>query len=147
MFSSFFSIVTGKWGIFAAIAAAITIAGLVGYIKLQKAEAAATEIALKSKNEMLTRDVKERDQQIKDMATSEQLFDQRISEVAIALGDLQNKIGQNSVQKTTEYKYITRPRPAVGVPADTTDMETAANGMNEIFKSMVTESQAKKDVR
>lgn len=137
MFKGIFSIVGGKWGVIAIIAAALTIAGLTGYIKYQSAKHAAEEIELRGKLRDARRDIRERDRVIKTQQEEEALFNSRVETLARAMESLQSIFAQNSQQRRRDVDNMTRPRPRPGQSADTKEMEDAANnGMNGLFNEL-----------
>jgi hypothetical protein len=137
-------LVGGKWGLIAILAGFLTIAALTGYIKYQAVKHEAEEISLRSKLNTAKRDIKERDLVITVMTDERNLFEARIAEITAAMESMLSRFSYNSQQRTSDVKRMTRPRPAPGVPADTSEMEKAANeGMNGIFNEMEEASRNK----
>jgi hypothetical protein len=144
MLGKLLSLVGGKWGVIAILVGALTIAGLIGFIKLQRAEHASEEIALRSRIKDLREDVQERDTVIRIQEGERVQFEGRVDAITGLLVDMQGQIARNSQQRQTDYTRMARPRPAPGTPANTADMEKAANeGMNGLFNEMEAESQPK----
>lgn len=138
MFSRILGLVGGKWSFVAIIAAAITIAGLYGYIRYQSAKLDAAQSHL----DQAKRDVADRDKVISVQQQEGAQYEARVKAMSEAMEQMSGAMARNSQQRRTDYGNMTRPHPLPGVSADTKELETAANtGMNSLFAELVRLSQ------
>jgi hypothetical protein len=126
----------GKIGFFAMLSTVLIIAGLIGYIKYTDAQRDLIEERLNNRVSMEDA-VEARDRVIVALEKEKIDFEAKVKKLTEANEILQRKLTESQRQRKRDYERMTRPRPKNGEPADTAELEKAANeGMNGIFREL-----------